>query len=113
MIGRLATRAHRPDRPARVFALATAVQRRYAFLRGAVFAALLGATLAVMAAADIDALWEYDDPAASEARFKSALAGAGDDEKLELLTQIARTYGLRGRFDEASRVLDEVASALT
>ena len=65
-----------------------------------------------MAAADIDALWEYDDPVRSESAFRDALASTNGDERLELLTQIARTYGLRGRFDEAHRLLDEVSSHL-
>jgi tetratricopeptide (TPR) repeat protein len=62
---------------------------------------------------DIDAFWEYSDPAASEARFQAALETAKGDERLELLTQVARTYGLRGRFDEAHRLLDDVEKGLT
>ncbi|HUL96590.1 MAG TPA: tetratricopeptide repeat protein [Usitatibacter sp.] len=58
---------------------------------------------------DIDTYWEYSDPAASEARFRAALEGASGDERLEILTQVARSYGLRKRFDEASRLLDEIA----
>ncbi len=61
---------------------------------------------------DIDAFWEYSDPAASEARFRAALASAEDDEQLELLTQIARTFSLRGQFDTAHAVLDEVEQEL-
>ena len=57
---------------------------------------------------DIDALWEYSDPAVSEERFRAALPAALGDERLELLTQIARSLSLRGRFDEAHAVLDEV-----
>ncbi len=57
---------------------------------------------------DIDSFWEYGDPALSEARFQAALAGAQGDERLELLTQIARTYSLRGRFTEAEALLAEV-----
>jgi tetratricopeptide (TPR) repeat protein len=63
-------------------------------------------------AADIEALWEYDDPAASEARFESALASARGDRRLELLTQVARTWSLRGNFAEAHRLLDEVETQL-
>ena len=48
---------------------------------------------------DIDSFWEYSDPAASEARFRAALSSAQGDDRLELLTQIARTYSLRQRFD--------------
>jgi len=113
MSGRLANRALRPERFVRGIQIATSVCCRYAFIRASLFAALLGATSTVMAAADIDALWEYDDPAASEARFKTAITDARGDERLELLTQIARTYGLRRHFDEANHVLDDVASELT
>ena len=65
-----------------------------------------------MAATDVDALWNFNDPAASEARFRAALADARGDEALVLRTQIARTLGLRGRFDEAQRELDAIESAL-
>jgi len=62
---------------------------------------------------DIDALWEYADPAASEARFRAALAAAsGDNVRLELLTQIARTHSLRGDLASAHRVLDEIEPRL-
>jgi tetratricopeptide (TPR) repeat protein len=71
-----------------------------------VAAALLAASSLGAAAADIDALWEYDDPAASEARFRAALVTASGDDRLELLTQLARTDSLRGRFAEAHRVLE-------
>jgi tetratricopeptide (TPR) repeat protein len=62
---------------------------------------------------DIDALWDYDDPAASEQRFLQILSAAreaGDEPYLvELLTQIARTQALQRRFDDAHRTLDEGA----
>lgn len=61
---------------------------------------------------DIDSFWEYADPAASEERFRQALDSAAGDERLELLTQIARTYGLRGIFDQAHSLLDEVEAQL-
>lgn len=60
----------------------------------------------------IDSFWEYSDPAASEGRFRAALETAEGDDRLELLTQIARTYGLRDRFDEAHQLLDEVQGQL-
>ena len=43
---------------------------------------------------DIDSLWDYGDPAGSEARFRVALAGAAAELRPELLTQIARAQGL-------------------
>jgi tetratricopeptide (TPR) repeat protein len=61
---------------------------------------------------EIDALWEYSDPGASETRFRAALDGAGAAQRLELLTQIARTYSLRRRFDESHATLDEVERGL-
>ena len=61
---------------------------------------------------DIDSFWEYSDPAASEARFRAALATADADARLELLTQIARTFSLRGQFDAAHAVLDAVEREL-
>jgi tetratricopeptide (TPR) repeat protein len=60
------------------------------------------------AAVDIDALWDYAEPAASEQRLRAALDGASPVQRLELQTQIARTYSLRRRFDDAHRVLDGV-----
>jgi tetratricopeptide (TPR) repeat protein len=57
---------------------------------------------------DIDALWDYGDPAASEQRFRAALDTASAEQQLELQTQIARTLSLRRRFDEAHAMLDAV-----
>jgi len=61
---------------------------------------------------DIESFWEYSDPAASEQRFRQALDSAAGDQRLELQTQIARSYGLRDRFAEAHQLLDEVESQL-
>jgi tetratricopeptide (TPR) repeat protein len=62
---------------------------------------------------DIDSFWEYSDPALSETHFRAALAEAQGNERLELLTQIARTYSLRGQFAEAQALLDEVEKELS
>lgn len=59
---------------------------------------------------DIDSLWDYDNPAASEARFREMLPVAGPATRAELLTQIARAQGLQRRFDDAQRTLGEVAT---
>jgi tetratricopeptide (TPR) repeat protein len=76
---------------------------------GRVIALLFCAALAGEAQAmDIDALWDYGDPAASEQRFRAALDTASAEQQLELQTQIARTLSLRRRFDEAHAVLDTV-----
>ena len=61
---------------------------------------------------DIDSFWEYSDPAASEVRLRSALDQAEGDDRLELLTQIARTHSLRGDFTQAHKLLDEVEPRL-
>lgn len=63
-------------------------------------------------AVDIEAFWEYSDPAASEVRFARAVQSASGDARLELETQLARTYSLRGRFDEAHALLDGVEARL-
>ena len=57
---------------------------------------------------DVDTYWEYSDPAASEARFRQALGSARGEVRLEILTQVARSYSLRKRFDEAHRILDDI-----
>jgi len=64
------------------------------------------------AAVDVDALWSFTDPAASEARFRRALVDAQGDDVLILRTQIARALGLRQRCDEAHRELDAIEPAL-
>ena len=60
----------------------------------------------------LDGLWDYDDPAASETRFRTAVEGAkavGDPVAAdEAATQLARALGLQDRFDEAHAVLDIV-----
>lgn len=84
--------------------------RRRRRLVAVVLAAVLGTSAA--AAIDIDSFWEYADPAASEARFRSALGEARGDDRLELLTQIARTYSLRRDFSRAHSLLDEVEGQL-
>ena len=76
-------------------------------------AALLLSTVTHAAAGDaIEDFWEYDNPAASEQRFRAALGSGDRDRDLELQTQIARTYSLRRRFDEAHRILDQIQPAL-
>jgi len=61
---------------------------------------------------DIDSLWEFSDPALSEERFRDALDKAEGDVRLELQTQIARTYSLRKQFDKAHVLLDKVEPQL-
>ena len=59
-------------------------------------------------AMDIKGLWNFADPAASEAVFRERLASVSGDYALSLQTQIARSLGLRSRFDEAHAVLDQI-----
>ena len=65
---------------------------------------------------DFDKMWNYADPAATEAKFRELLPAAeksGDDSyHAQLLTQIARTQGLQGRYDQAIETLNH-ASAVT
>jgi tetratricopeptide (TPR) repeat protein len=70
------------------------------------------ATGAARAAVDLDALWNFADPAASEQRFRSALDGANGDDALVLRTQLARALALQDRFDAAQAELDVVQSRL-
>jgi tetratricopeptide (TPR) repeat protein len=63
---------------------------------------------------DFDALWNYDDPAATEAVFRPLLDNApvASTYRIELLTQVARTQGLQRRFEEAHHTLDEAERLL-
>jgi tetratricopeptide (TPR) repeat protein len=63
-------------------------------------------------AVDLSSLWNHSDPAASEQRFRAALATAEGDDAVILRTQIARTHGLRGDFAQARRLLDEIREAM-
>lgn len=73
-----------------------------------ILAAALAAACACASALDLESYWEYGNPAASEVRFRSLLVQAQGDERLELLTQIARTWSLRRDFVQANALLDEV-----
>ena len=75
-------------------------------------AIVLVASVMEVSAMDIRALWDFNDPARSEAVFRERLAGASADDKLSLQTQIARTYGLRSRLAEAHALLDRIEPAL-
>jgi tetratricopeptide (TPR) repeat protein len=79
-------------------------------LRVALACAVLVPSLAI--ALDVEPLWNFDDPAQSERRFRAALARAHGDDAFVLRTQIARTYGLRQRFGEARALLREVEPQL-
>lgn len=76
--------------------------------------ALIAMTTALpaQAALDIPALWDFNQPALSEQRFRDALATAQGDDALILQTQIARSWGLRGDFERARQILAQVEPAL-
>lgn len=63
-------------------------------------------------AIDLASLWNFDDPAASEAAFLAALRDATGDDAIILRTQIARTHGLRRDFDAALRILADLEEGL-
>ena len=67
--------------------------------------------LAVAAAVNLDALWDYGQPQQSERRFRQALARTAGDDALVLRTQIARALGLQRRFEAAHLELDAIESA--
>ncbi len=62
--------------------------------------------------AAIDELWNFGDPAGTAERFEGLLESEDESYRCEVLTQIARTQGLRSLFDEAHETLDEVSVAL-
>lgn len=65
---------------------------------------------------DFDALWDYDNPAETESKFRALVPVARDSDDaayyVELLTQIARTEGLQHKFEEAHATLDAVDTLL-
>lgn len=63
---------------------------------------------------EVDGLWDFDQPAQSEARFQAAFDEAKDGvSRSEILTQLARAQGLQGRFAEGNRTLDLLQDKLT
>ena len=59
---------------------------------------------------DLGKLWDFDDPAGSEQRLRTMLAGALGPDRAVLQTQVARALGLQQRYAEALAVLDAVDS---
>jgi tetratricopeptide (TPR) repeat protein len=59
---------------------------------------------------DVRRMWNFEDPAASEARFRDALDTATEVERDVLRTQIARALALQERYEEAQGLLDEIDS---
>ena len=64
----------------------------------------------------LDDLWDFGDPAASERRFTALLVRAqreaGGRFVAETLSQLARAQGLQGRFEDADRTLIDAEAAL-
>ena len=63
---------------------------------------------------DLDVLWDFTDPAASEARFRALLPSARSHpgRHAELLTQVARAQGLQRAYSAAHATLDQAESLL-
>jgi hypothetical protein len=61
-------------------------------------------------------MWDYSNPTKTRDEFTRILGSLNDKTKLsytlELKTQIARTYSLQAKFDEAHKLLDEVETQL-
>jgi len=66
---------------------------------------------------NFDRLWNFGDPAGTEARFRELIPRAVESGDFpyyaELITQIARTQGLQGKFDEAHASLDSAEKMIT
>lgn len=64
----------------------------------------------------LDELWNYQDLAGTEKKFRNLLtkidSTQNKDQYLTLLTQITRTMGLQGRFDQAHQLLDQVEAQM-
>ncbi|MEZ6003868.1 MAG: tetratricopeptide repeat protein [Planctomycetota bacterium] len=67
-------------------------------------------------AGSIERLWNYEDPEGTRAAFEHLLVEANAQwpvgPRLELETQVARTYSLEGKFEQAHGLLDGVAGEL-
>lgn len=65
---------------------------------------------------EFEKLWDYNDPTATEIKFRELLPDYPIEKNLsgflQLNTQIARTYSLREMFDKAHDLLNEVESRL-
>jgi len=63
---------------------------------------------------DFDSMWDFSNPHGTEQRFREILLQVSESNPgyLELLTQIARTQGLQGKFRRAHQTLDQVARRL-
>ncbi len=66
---------------------------------------------------NFDRLWNYNNPAETEAKFieliPMAKSSGNEDYYLQLKTQIARAQGLQGKFVEAHATLNEVETLIS
>jgi tetratricopeptide (TPR) repeat protein len=69
-------------------------------------------TLNAYAAVELNALWDFSDPALSEQRFRAALATASGDDALILTTQLARSRGLQRDLEGARELLQAMEPKL-
>jgi tetratricopeptide (TPR) repeat protein len=51
-------------------------------------------------------LWDFNDPAGSERRFREAAAATRGDDRATYLTQVARALGLQEKYAAGHQVLD-------
>src|SRR5215831_16445139 len=94
----------------------SADEGRAAAARCLALAAICAASIVSAAPSDLldtaalDRWWDFDHPAASEAKFREEAAALPADStaRLELMTQIARAQGLQRQFPEAHLTLDQV-----
>lgn len=65
---------------------------------------------------DFDALWDYENPEATEKKFQELLKkssiSSDKDYYCQLMTQIARAQGLQQKFESANKTLDETLKML-
>ena len=54
-------------------------------------------------------LWDFDDASASEERLRATAEQVEGDDRLVLMTQVARALGLQERYDEGHAVLDHLS----
>jgi len=54
-------------------------------------------------------MWDFDDPEASEQVVRTQAELAEPDDRLVLMTQVARALGLQEKYDEGHSVLDELS----
>jgi len=86
-------------------------------MRGMCLCVLLAGVAMAEELPDFNKLWNFQDAAETEKKFRALLPRAQEsgnlDYHLQLLTQIARTLGLQDKFDDAHKLLDEVETRLT